>query len=51
MHFTCHTKVNEDMEFYYYKRIKKSMSLKWLGFAIEHPLWLNEWNDMGWTTH
>jgi hypothetical protein len=47
MHFRCHTKVNDDMEFHYYNKILKSYLLKWLGFAIEHPLHLNGWNDMG----
>jgi len=41
MHFTHHTKVNDDMEFHYYKRIKRIYSLKLLGFATKHPLRLN----------
>jgi hypothetical protein len=48
MHFTCYTKVNDDMEFII---IKKFQSLKWLGFAIEHPLQLNGWNNMSLTIH
>jgi hypothetical protein len=51
MHFTRHSKVNDDMEFHYYKKILKSQSLKRLGFATKHPLQLNGWNDMGLTTH
>jgi hypothetical protein len=38
MHFTCHTKVNDDMKFHYYKKFLKSYSLKQLGFTIERPL-------------
>jgi hypothetical protein len=38
MQFTHHTKVNDDMEFHYYKKILKSQSLKRLGFATECPL-------------
>jgi hypothetical protein len=51
MHFTCHTKVNDDMEFHYYKKILKFQSLKQLDFATKRPLWLNGWNNMGLTTH
>jgi len=35
MHFIHHTKVNDDMEFHYYKKIKKSKLLKRLGFATK----------------
>jgi hypothetical protein len=41
MHFTHHTKVNDDIESDYYKKILNFKLLKQLGFAIEHPLWLN----------
>jgi hypothetical protein len=41
MHFTHNTKVNDDMEFQYYKKILKSYSLKELGFATECPLQQN----------
>jgi hypothetical protein len=51
MHFTRHTKVNDDMKFHYYKKNLKFKSLKQLGFAIERPLWLNGWNNMGLTTY
>jgi hypothetical protein len=51
MHFTYHTMVNDNMEFHYYKKILKSYTLKWLGFAIERPLRLNEWNKMGLAIH
>jgi hypothetical protein len=47
MHFTHYTKVNDDMKFHYYKKKSKNSSLKQLGFAIKHPLWLNGWSDMG----
>jgi hypothetical protein len=42
MHFTHHTKVNDEMEFHYYKKFFKSWSLKRLGFATKHPLQLND---------
>jgi hypothetical protein len=51
MHFTCHTKVNDDMEFDYYNNFLKSQLLKQLGFATKHPLRLNGRNDMGLATH
>jgi abortive infection bacteriophage resistance protein len=51
MHFTHHTKVNDVMKFYYYKKNLKSLLLKQLGFAIECPLQLNGWNDMGLVAH
>jgi hypothetical protein len=47
MHFTHDTKVNDDMEFHYYKKFSKSQSLKQLNFVTECPLQLNGWNDMG----
>jgi hypothetical protein len=51
MHFKCQTKVNDDeMEFQYYKKIKKSWLVRWLGFATICPLQQNGWNDMGLTT-
>jgi hypothetical protein len=49
MHFTCHTKVNGDMD--YYNKILKYYLLKWLGFAIKCPLHLNGWNEMGLAIH
>jgi hypothetical protein len=51
MHFTYHTKVNDDMEFHYYKKILKSWLLKGLGFVTKHPLQLNGRNNMGLTIH
>jgi hypothetical protein len=50
MHFTCQTKVNDDMEFQYYKKFFKIKLIRWLSFATIHDLWLNGWNDMSLTT-
>jgi len=33
MHFTCQTKVNDDMEFQYYKKIKKNLIDKMIRFC------------------
>jgi hypothetical protein len=43
MHFTHYTKVNDDMEFHYYKKTKNPnhQKLKQLGFTSRYPLWLN----------
>jgi len=38
MHFTRHTKVNDDMEFCYDNNFFKKKLLKQLGFATKHPL-------------
>jgi hypothetical protein len=46
MHFTHHTKVNDDMKFHYYKKNLKIKSLKQLGFVAEHPLQVN--GEMTW---
>jgi hypothetical protein len=46
MHFTHHTKVNDDMKFHYYKKKIKFKSLKQLGFVVEHPLQVN--GEMTW---
>jgi hypothetical protein len=46
MHFTHHTKVNNDMKFHYYKKNLKIKLLKQLGFVAKHPLQVN--GEMTW---
>jgi hypothetical protein len=50
MHFTHQTKVNDDMEFQYYKNFLKNLINKIARFATTCPLQLNGWKDMGLAT-